>query len=117
MEDKDYSAAPLWKKLGIKQGSRVTVVGAPAHFRTVLGALPGGANIATRPGRRADVVIAFETRSAGLRKRVETLARALDPAGGLWVAYPKKTSAIETDLTFEAVQKTGLAAGLVDNKS
>ncbi len=44
-------------------------------------------------------------------------AKYLDPAGGLWVCYPKKSSTIETDLTFENVQEIGLAVGLVDNKS
>ena len=42
--------------------------------------------------------------------------RALEPDGGLWIAWPKKTSGVATDLVFEAVQRIGLDAGLVDNK-
>jgi hypothetical protein len=115
--DKDYSATPLWKKLGIKEASRVATVGAPAHFRSLLGRLPDEVNLGSRLSKDHDVIIAFETRAGSLRKRFPAWARALQPAGGLWVCYPKKTSTIDTDLTFAAVQQVGLDAGLVDNKS
>ena len=49
--------------------------------------------------------------------RFDGLKAALDPADGLWIAWPKKAAKIEGDLTFEAVQEVGLAHGLVDNKS
>jgi hypothetical protein len=65
----------------------------------------------------ADVVVYFTTSRAELGRRFATLKQALGPADGLWIAYPKKSSAIETDLTFEAVQQIGLESGLVDNKS
>jgi hypothetical protein len=113
--EKDYSATPLWKKLGVKQGSRLAIAGAPAHFRSLIEPLPEGVRVAARG--RADVVVTFETRSAKLRARFDALKGRLDPNGGLWLAYPKKSSAIATDLTFASVQATGLAAGLVDNKS
>ena len=45
------------------------------------------------------------------------MKETLDPTDGLWIAWPKKASKIDTDLTFEAVQGIGLARGLVDNKS
>ena len=63
------------------------------------------------------VVVYFTTSREELERRFETLKATLDPADGLWIAWPKKASRIETDLTFDAVQQTGLAAGLVDNKS
>ena len=59
----------------------------------------------------------FTTRRAELERRFVALKQTLAPADGLWVAWPKKASKIETDLDFEAVQGIGLAAGLVDNKS
>jgi hypothetical protein len=65
----------------------------------------------------ADVVVYFTTSRAELDRRFAKLKRTLAPPDGLWVAYPKKSSAIETDLTFDAVQQIGLDAGLVDNKS
>ena len=52
-----------------------------------------------------------------LARRFPELAATLAPADALWVAWPKKASAVETDLTFDAVQAVGLANGLVDNKS
>jgi hypothetical protein len=64
-----------------------------------------------------DVVLLFVTRHSDLRRRFPPLARALAPAGRLWVAWPKKASGIATDLTFETVQRVGLDGGLVDNKS
>ncbi len=65
----------------------------------------------------ADVVVYFTTRQEELERRFPRLKKTLAPADGLWVVYPKKSSKIETDLTFEAVQRIGLEAGLVDNKS
>ena len=117
MSEKDYSATPLWKKLGIKERSRVAIIGAPARFRSRLEPLPEGVHVSTRAARPIDVVVAFETRLSGLGKWFASLARTLGPAGGLWIAYPKRSSPIETDLTFANVQSAGLKAGLVDNKS
>lgn len=65
----------------------------------------------------ADVVVYFTTSRAELGRRFAILKQTLGPADGLWIAYPKKSSAIETDLTFDAVQQIGLESGLVDNKS
>src|SRR5919202_2882104 len=65
----------------------------------------------------ADVVVYFTTSRAELETRFSKLKRTLAPADGLWIAYPKKSSRLETDLSFEDVQRTGLDAGLVDNKS
>jgi hypothetical protein len=64
-----------------------------------------------------DVAVLFATRQGELTRALTPLARRLAPAGGLWVAWPKKASGVSTDLTFDSVQKTGLDAGLVDNKS
>ena len=65
----------------------------------------------------ADVVVYFTTSRAELARRFAKLKRTLAAADGLWIAYPKKSSKIETDLTFDSVQQLGLDAGLVDNKS
>ena len=116
MGEKDYSKTPLWKKLGIKEASRVLIVGAPAHFRSLIEPLPPDVQLSTKTAA-ADVIIAFETSERRFPKRFATLAKALDPAGGLWIAYPKRNSKIATDLTFDNVQAAGLDAGLVDNKS
>jgi hypothetical protein len=78
-------------------------------------ATPLSRKLGATPG--AGVVVFFTTERAELERRFPALRDTLDPADGLWVAWPKKRSRIETDLDFEAVQTTGLAAGLVDNKS
>ena len=111
-----YSGTPLPRKLGIRDGSRVALVAAPDGFDAVLGALPSGALVRTAARGHLDVVVFFVTRRAELARRFPTFVRALEPDGGLWVAWPKKTSGVATDLVFEAVQQVGLDAGLVDNK-
>ncbi len=117
MAEKDYSGTPLPKKLGIREGSRVAIVGAPAGFEATLGRLPAEAELLSRARGPLDVVVLFSTKRADLARRSGPLAGALEPAGRLWVAWPKKASKVPTDLTFEAVQEIGLQAGLVDNKS
>jgi len=76
---------------------------------------PLSQKLGAKPG--AGVVVFFTTSRDDLERRFAELKATLDPADGLWIAWPKKASKIETDLTFEAVQETGLAHGLVDNKS
>ena len=76
---------------------------------------PLSQKLGAKPG--AGVVVYFTTSRAELERRFEALRGALDPADGLWIAWPKKAAGIENDLTFDIVQQTGLAAGLVDNKS
>jgi hypothetical protein len=65
----------------------------------------------------AAVTVLFATERQELERRFPELKRTLAPADGLWVAWPKKSAKIDTDLSFEAVQEIGLANGLVDNKS
>lgn len=112
---RDYSGTPLPKKLGVREGSRVLVIGAPDGFR--LEPIPTGAQILRSARGRLDVVLLFTDRRAELSRRFPSLAQALDPAGRLWVAWPKRSASVDTDLTFETVQRIGLDAGLVDNKS
>jgi hypothetical protein len=76
---------------------------------------PLGKKLGAKPG--VEVLVLFTTNRAELERRFATLKKTLAPADGLWIAWPKKASKIETDLDFPTVQETGLAAGLVDNKS
>jgi hypothetical protein len=114
---KDYSGTPLPKKLGIREGTRVFVSGAPEGFDAVLGPLPKGVERLGRAGSSMDVVVLFVTEERELDSRFAMLAGGLGPAGRLWVAWPKKASRLPTDLDFDTVQRIGLEAGLVDNKS
>jgi hypothetical protein len=114
---KDYSGTPLPKKLGVREGAAVYVAAAPKGFDTALGTLPTGVQRLRRPGSRMDVALLFVTEERDLRSRFASLAAGLDPAGRLWVAWPKKAAKLATDLDFDTVQRIGLDAGLVDNKS
>jgi hypothetical protein len=113
---RDYSGTPLWKKLGIREGSRVHIGGeVPVGF--LLGASAPPMDRLLRPGRDMDVVLFFSTSIADVRRRLPALARSMDPAGRLWIAWPKRASKVPTDTAFDTVQATGLEAGLVDNKT
>lgn len=117
---KDYSATPLWRKLGIRQGSRVVVTGAPVGFDDVLEAqapLPPEVDFPTRATTGIDVAVVFVTEHRVLVRRFAAMKRALEPNGRLWVAWPKQASKVATDLSFGVVQRHGLDAGLVDNKT
>jgi hypothetical protein len=114
-DEKDYSATPLYKKLGVKPEKRVSFVDAPDGFVGTL-EMPPGVDI-VGSGKQLDVVVVFATRLKDLRTKFARLAEAVFPDGGLWVAYPKKSSTIPTDLNFDNVQQLGLDEGLVDNKS
>jgi hypothetical protein len=111
-----YSGTPLPRKLGIKEGVRLAVVSAPEGFDRALGRLPDGVQLRRQARGCLDVIVFFVTRRAELARRFPVMARALEPDGGLWVAWPKRTSGVATDLVFEEVQGIGLDAGLVDNK-
>ncbi|KAB2345504.1 DUF3052 domain-containing protein [Actinomadura rudentiformis] len=111
-----YSGTPLPRKLGIRPEHRVLMVGAPDGFE--LDPLPPGAVLHRRPSGRDpyDVILAFCPDLATLERRYEALRSRLDTAGGLWIAWPKKSSGVATDLSDDVVREYGLATGMVDNK-
>jgi hypothetical protein len=111
-----YSGTPLVRKLGIKPGDRLALIGAPDGFDQVLGELPDGVQLRRRAQGTCDVIVVFCTRRSELQRRLATLRPALDQAGGLWVAWPKRSSGVPTELGDGPVRELGLAAGLVDNK-
>lgn len=107
----------LPKKLGIKAEARVLLVEAPEGFERSLEPLPEGARLLRgTPKGELEVIVLFVERYADLKRRLPGLVRHLVSNGGLWVGYPKKSSGVATDLTFDAVQREGLDLGLVDNK-
>jgi hypothetical protein len=111
-----YSATPLAKKLGIKEGQRLAFPGAPAGFGRMLGELPEAVQVKARAAGPLDVIVFFTTSKRDLVRRFDALKRSLDPAGGLWVAWPKRSSGVPTELTEDVVRAVALERGLVDNK-
>lgn len=117
MPDTGYSATPLARKLGIEEGTRAALVGAPPGW-SVPG-LPAGATVARRirPGRSShDVVIAFFRRRHKLERTVAELGDAVFPDGALWTAWPRRAGGHESDITDHAVRAAALPLGLVDVK-
>ena len=111
-----YSGTPLPKKLGIKEGSRIGLVNAPKSFKPQLGKLPDKARIFNTLNAPLDLIVAFVDREKTLAMKFPVLAEQLSTDGMIWVAWPKKSSGVKTDLTFDNVQRIGLDCGLVDVK-
>lgn len=111
-----YSGTPLVAKLGIRPGARVRFLGAPPGYEATLGPLPEGVTVAIATRGSFDIVQLFARSSAELRRRLPAAARALAPAGALWISWPKRASGVATDLGGDAVRAAGLATGLVDVK-
>ena len=116
--DAGYSGTPLPRKLGIKPGHEVAVLGGPAGVAASLTGLPGVPP--PRPDLSGsdplDVIVFFVTRRADLEKRLAALRGRMAPAAGLWVAWPKRASRVPTDMTEDVIREIALPTGLVDNK-
>jgi hypothetical protein len=111
-----YSGTPLVQKLGIKPDFRVRFVDAPADFAATLGPLPAGVEQVGGSAKDLDLAVLFVTERKALAERFAKLAARLTPAGMVWVAWPKKTAGVPTDLTENVVRDVCLDAGLVDVK-
>jgi hypothetical protein len=106
-----YSGTPLPQKLGIKPGARVALIDAPKGFALDL---PDGAELVA--GKSLDVIVWFVTAKSTFAKKLAAVAARMQPAGGLWIAWPKKASGMATDMTENVVREVALPTGLVDNK-
>lgn len=111
-----YSGTPLVKKLGITEGFRVALVGAPDGFRDKLEELPNGVSFVTSVQGQLDFVLFFAKTRSEMTRNFASLAAKLKPAGMLWIAWPKRASGVATDLSEGVVREIGLDAGLVDVK-
>jgi len=112
-----YSATPLARKLGIKEGFRLGFVNSPKGFKKELGDLPPKVKISSgHLPAPLDLIIFFTDTERTLKIEFPILAEKLRADGMLWIAWPKKSSGVSTDLSFGNVQQTGLQAGLVDVK-
>ena len=111
-----YSGTPLPKKLGIKEGSRIALVNAPKDFESELGELPDSVQFIKGAAKSLDIILFFVLNERALVRDFAKLAGRLTANGMLWIAWPKKSSGVTTDLTEQRVQQIGLDAGLVDVK-
>ena len=108
-----YSGTPLPKKLGIKPGHRLLLLSAPEQFELDL---PEDVKVGRAARGKADVIVSFHTDRADLARRMPKLRNVMEPAAGLWIAWPKRASKVPTDLTEDVVRELALANALVDNK-
>jgi hypothetical protein len=111
-----YSGTALAKKLGIKEGSRVFVVDAPKGYAKLVGPLPPGVRLVPRVDAHTDMVHIFASERKRLRRALESALAKLQPAGTIWVSWPKKASKVPTDITEDTVRELALPLGLVDIK-
>jgi hypothetical protein len=109
-----YSGTPLARKLGIRPGDSLALLGAPDGF--AIDHLPPGVDVRLRARPACDVIVSFHTRRSDLTRRFAALVRALVVDGGLWVAWPKRASGVHTDITEDVVREVALPTGMVDNK-
>lgn len=111
-----YSGTPLAKKLGIKTGCRVALLGAPKNFVQKLGPLPAGIRLQTTARSHPDLILLFCRSRSDLSRRFPAAAQALAEGGGLWIAWPKQASGMKSDLTQTHVRNFGLEREFVDYK-
>jgi hypothetical protein len=111
-----YSGTPLPRKLGIKADTTVALSRAPEGFDETLGDLPAGVRVRRAVRGHLDVIVAFYDRREDLVRALPSLRRAMQPHTGLWIAWPKRSSGVRTDITEDVVRELALANRLVDNK-
>ena len=112
-----YSGTPLAKKLGIAEGSRLFLSGAPDHYLDLFGGrLPDRAEVVSKLDARTDIAHVFETDRARLAKMLRAARPKLKPDGMIWVSWPKKASKVPTDITEDTIREVALPMGLVDVK-
>ena len=113
-----YSGTPLPRKLGVRPGHRVALIDAPAGFDATLGALPDAVTVRRdlAGADPVDVTVLFVTERHELAARLDRVRRRMAQDGGFWVAWPKKSSKVPTDITEDVIREVALPTGLVDNK-
>jgi hypothetical protein len=114
----DYSGTPLPRKLGIGEGDEIALIGAPEWLEDTLRAVPDVASVHTdlADDARYDVIVAFVTERSELEAELPRLRARMAPACGLWIAFPKRASGRQTDMTDRILRDVALPTGLVDNK-
>jgi len=111
-----YSGTPLPRKLGIKPGHAVAVIGGPPGFADGLAAQSGADVVAGLPAGPLDVIVTFVRWREEYESQLPGLRERMAPACGLWIAWPKRAARVPTDMTEHVVREVALPTGLVDNK-
>ena len=110
-----YSGTPLPQKLGIKGGMTLGILGAPESFAETLGRLPADVTV-HHDMASSNIFIVFGRWADELDEAFHEAAAQLPPDGAIWVAWPKRSSGVETDVTEDTLRDLFLPSGMVDNK-
>jgi hypothetical protein len=111
-----YSGTPLVRKLGVKEGARVFLVGAPVEYTELLEPLPAGVSFTDRLAADTDMAHVFATARNDLVRHLALLRKVLRPDAMVWVSWPKKASRVPTDITEDSIREVALPLGFVDVK-
>ncbi len=111
-----YSGTPLIKKLGIKDECDLCLINGPANLMDLLRPLPRDVAFVEALQENVDVLLFFAESEGDLASRFVELRSAIRQDGGLWIAWPKQSSGVVTDLSDAVVRELGLSHQLVDNK-
>lgn len=111
-----YSGTPLAKKLGIKEGSKVLLVGQPDGYAKLLDPLPNDVEFVSRVSESTDLIHIFTIQRAELEKALKTYRTKIKPTAVVWVSWPKKSAKVPTDITEDTVREVALPLGFVDIK-
>jgi hypothetical protein len=111
-----YSGTPLAKKLGIKDGFKILVVGAPEGYAKLLEPLPGYVQFVSRLSADTNIVHIFTDQKAELQDSLKAYRKKLKPTAIVWVSWPKKSAKVPTDITEDTVREVALPLGFVDIK-
>ena len=111
-----YSGTPLAKKLGIKEGARIFLEGAPKNYLELVAPLPSGAHVAPHLDSTTALIHVFATEKARLIAALQASLAKMRPDAVIWVSWPKKASKVPTDITEDTIREVALPMGLVDIK-
>jgi hypothetical protein len=111
-----YSGTPLAKKLGIKQGTRLHSVNAPAGYAALLSPLPENVTLVQKDAAELDLIHLFTRTRSDLIKLIDRYKTQIKQNGAIWVSWPKKASGIPSEITEDTVREVALPMGLVDIK-
>jgi Protein of unknown function (DUF3052) len=111
-----YSGTPLAKKLGIKEGSRIFLFGAPRNYWDLLAPLPEDVQAVAQIDQDTALIHIFSTEQVELASALRIALERMKPDAVIWVSWPKKSSKVPTDITEDVIREVALPMGLVDIK-
>ena len=111
-----HSGTPLAAKLGLKERSKVVLVGAPEGYRELLEPLAASVQFSTVANGSTDVVQVFTSKRSELSRALVDCRKRLSPQASVWVSCPKKSAGIPSEISEETVRELALPLGFVDVK-